>query len=161
MPNLVGRRNHVDVLVRDVLEQRQQVDLLLVVAAERRAGLLADDGDHRLMVELGVVEAVQQVDRTRSRRGEADAHLPRELCVGAGHEGRHLLVSDLDELDAILCPGEGAENAVDAVPWIAVDAPDAPLVEAPDEEVGDELSHRLPRAGPPARPRGRRARPRA
>ena len=50
--HLLGRRRHLHVLVRDVLEQRQQVDLLLVVAAERGARLLADDGDDRLMVQL-------------------------------------------------------------------------------------------------------------
>ena len=146
VPYLVGGRDHVDVLVRDVLEQRQQVDLLLIVAAERRASLLADDGDHRLVVELGVVEAVEQVDRARPRRGEADADLPGELRVAACHEGGHLLVAGLNELDSILCPRECADDAVDPVPRVAVDTANAPFVEAPDQEVGDELSHRLPRS---------------
>jgi hypothetical protein len=57
----VGR--HVHVLVRDVLEERRQVDFLLVIAAERGHRLLADDCDDRLVVELRVVEPVQQVDR--------------------------------------------------------------------------------------------------
>ena len=56
------------VLAGDVLEQRDEIDLLLVVAAERRARLLADDRDHRLVIELGVVEAVEQMDRARARR---------------------------------------------------------------------------------------------
>src|SRR5512132_1735665 len=56
-----------EVLVRDVLEQRVQVDLLLEVAAERHPLLLADDRHHRRAVELGVVEAVEQVDRARAR----------------------------------------------------------------------------------------------
>ena len=67
--------------LRDVLEQRDQVDLLLVVAAERRARLLADDRDDRRVVELRVVEAVQEVDRARPRGGEADADLAGELRV--------------------------------------------------------------------------------
>ena len=71
----VGR--HLAVLVRDVLEQRLQVDLLLVVAAERHARLLADDREHRLVVELRVVEAVQEVDRAGARGREADADLAR------------------------------------------------------------------------------------
>ena len=35
VPDLPGLRGHLHVLVRDVLEQAGQVDLLLVVAAER------------------------------------------------------------------------------------------------------------------------------
>ena len=58
-----------------------QVDLLLVVAAERRARLLADDRDHRLVVELRVVEAVQEVDRAGPAGREADADLAGELRV--------------------------------------------------------------------------------
>ena len=47
-----------------VLEQRLQVHFLLVVRAERRARLLADDGEHRGVIQPRIVEAVQQVDRT-------------------------------------------------------------------------------------------------
>ena len=54
-----------------------QVDLLLVVAAEASAGLLADDRDDRLVVELGVVEAVEQVDRAGAGGRHADAELAR------------------------------------------------------------------------------------
>jgi hypothetical protein len=63
VPHLLGIGDHVHVLVGDVLEEREQVDFLLVVAAERRSCLLADDRDHRLVVELGVVAPVQEVDR--------------------------------------------------------------------------------------------------
>lgn len=52
---------HVHVLAGDVLVQADQIDLLLVVAAEPGPRLLTDDRHHRLMVELGVVEPVQQV----------------------------------------------------------------------------------------------------
>ena len=82
----------------DVLEQRLQIDLLLVAAAERGARLLADDRDDRLMVELRVVEAVQEMDRARAGGRHADADLAGELRVGAGHERGHLLVAHLDEL---------------------------------------------------------------
>ena len=45
-------RRHMDVFAGDVLEQRDQIDLLLVLAAERGARLLTDDGHHRLMIHL-------------------------------------------------------------------------------------------------------------
>ena len=48
-----------EILAGDVLEERVQVDLLLEVAAQRHPLLLADDGDHGRVVELGVVEAVE------------------------------------------------------------------------------------------------------
>ena len=60
---LLGHHAGLDELGGDVLEQRVEVDLLLVVAAQRHALLLADDRDHRLLVELGVVQPVEQVDR--------------------------------------------------------------------------------------------------
>ena len=63
VPNLRRVRRHVHELVRDVLEERRQVHLLLVVAAERGHRLLTDDRDDRLMIELRVVEPVQEVDR--------------------------------------------------------------------------------------------------
>ena len=79
------------------LKRRDEVDLLLVVAAERGARLLADDREHRLVVELRVVEPVQRWIAPGPGGREADAELPGELRVTAGHEGRHLLVADLDE----------------------------------------------------------------
>jgi hypothetical protein len=57
---LGGIGGHVHVLVRHVLEQGDQVDLLLVAAAQRHPVLLADDRHHRLVVELGVVEPLSR-----------------------------------------------------------------------------------------------------
>ena len=124
--HLRGRRRHVNVFTGDILEQADEVDLLLVVAAESRALLLPDDGEHRLVVHLRVVEAVQQVDRARPRDGDADADLARELGMRAGHEGRELLVARLDELHLLVAP-EGTHDAVDAIARIAVDALHTPL----------------------------------
>ena len=99
------------VLVRDVLEEIREVDLLLVAAAERCHGLLADDGDDRLVVELRVVQTVQEVDRAGARGGDADADLAGELRMAAGHERGHLLVANLDELGISVRAVEGAEEA--------------------------------------------------
>ncbi len=52
--------------MRHVLEEADQIDLLLIVAAQGAARLLANQGDHRLMIELGVVQAIQQVDGARA-----------------------------------------------------------------------------------------------
>jgi hypothetical protein len=93
------------------------------------------------VIELGIVEAVEQVDRAGAGGGEADAGLAGELGVRAGHEGRHLFVADLDESHGLVRPVDGAHDSVDAVARIAVDALHAPLAEALDEEVGCGLCH--------------------
>ena len=61
---------------RDVLEQRGEIDFLLIVAAERRARLLADDREHGHVVEPGVVQA-----RHEMRRAGPDVatHTPARL----------------------------------------------------------------------------------
>jgi hypothetical protein len=101
VPHLRRHHRHVHVVAGDVLEQRDQVDLLLVVAAERRARLLADDRHHRLVVELGVVQAVEQVDGARAGGRQAHADLAGELGVRAGHEGGQFLVARLHELRSL------------------------------------------------------------
>jgi hypothetical protein len=136
-------------LARDVAEQPLQIDLLLVVGAERHALLLADDRDHGLVVLGGVVEAVEQVDRARPRGRHADADLAGELRVRARHERGELLVADLDEAELVRCAVERTEEAVDAVAGIPVDRAHAPAVQPLHDEVADGGAH----DGLPSRPR--------
>jgi hypothetical protein len=124
-----------------VLEQDVQVDLLLVVRAEREGLLLADDGHHRLVVELGVVEPVQQMDGARARGRHADPDLAGELGVGAGAERGDLLVPGLDELDLSAVLVEAAEDPVDAVAGIAVHPADTVLVQTLQDVRSDGFRH--------------------
>ena len=94
------------------------------------------------MVEFGVVETVQEVDRARPGSREADADLAGPFRVRAGHERRLLFVPHLHELECILVPLERADDGIDAVPRVAVDAFDAVLGETLEEEVGSLLAHR-------------------
>ena len=73
-----------------------------VKVCEQVVELQAGDGEHRLAVELGVVEAVEQVDAAGPGGGEADAELAGPFGIGAGHEGRRFLVPHLDEADLVL-----------------------------------------------------------
>ncbi len=66
MPQLLRHHGLMDVLVRDVLEERDEVDLLLIGAADRGARGLADDRHDRLMIELGVIQTVEEMDGARS-----------------------------------------------------------------------------------------------
>ena len=63
---LFWRHDRVHIFVSDILEERLQVDLLLVVAAQGRPRLLTDDGDDRLMIELGIVQSIQEMNRAGS-----------------------------------------------------------------------------------------------
>src|SRR4029453_5020173 len=135
---------HADLdVLRDVLEQDREGDLLLVVRAERGALLLAHDRYDRDVVELRVVEAVEEVDRawTRGRNADPERVGAGELRVAARHEGGHLLVAGLDEVGIAVSPVERAEEGVDPVAGVAVDAVDAPLAQALQEIVRDELRH--------------------
>src|SRR5690606_24437546 len=95
----------------------------------------------RLVVELGVVEAVEQVDGAGPRGGEADARPAGELRVRGGGERGQLLVAGLDEPDLVARVVEAAEDAVDAVARVAVDPVDAPFVQAVQDEGSDGLGH--------------------
>jgi hypothetical protein len=53
-----------------------------------------------------------------------------------GHEGRHLLVPDLDELD-LVGPLQGSDHTVDAVTRISVDTANAPGMQAFNDEIAD------------------------
>ena len=136
MAHLRGHGRHVDVLTCDVLEQRKQVDFLLVIAAERSALLLADDRHDGLMIRFSVVESVQKMDRAGAGGREAHTDFSRELRVRARHEGRELFMPRLHELDRV-GPAERTHDAVDAVTGITEHAPHAPGVEALEKEVAD------------------------
>ena len=127
-----------------VLEHRDQVDLLLVMRAKRRARLLAHNGQHRHMIQLGIVKPGQQVRGAGAGGGKAYAQLAGELGVGRGHEGGHFLVPRLHELDVPLTPLQRAQKPVDAVARIAEDAGHAPRLEPLPEEIADCRGHVLP-----------------
>ena len=136
-------RRVVDHLVvdRDVLVEPVEVHFLLVAGAQHRGFLHASDGQHRHVIQLGVVEPVQQVDATWTRRGQADADLPRGLGVGGRHERGRLFVMDQHELDPVLMTAEAFHDAVDAVARKAEDGVHAPVSEPLDQSLGCDLCH--------------------
>ena len=134
---------HMDIFAGNILEEGEQIDLLLILAAKCSARLLSDDGQHRLMVHLRVVEAIQQMDRARPRGGQAYAEIAGEFGVAAGHEGRHFLVPHLDEIELVAGAVEGADEAVDPVTGISKDTPYPPGGEPFPEEVAYCIGHAI------------------
>jgi hypothetical protein len=105
----------------DILEQRWKVDLLLIMAAERGAGLLPGDGEHRHVVEARVIKPGHQMRGAGSGGRDTHAEVAAEFGIGRGHEGGHFLVAGLDEFDLALGAGERSKDAVDAVARVAKD----------------------------------------
>ena len=131
----------MDVFVRDVLEERMKIDLLLVVAADSGSRRLADDGHDGLMVQLRVIEAVEQMNSAGAGSGQADTDLARELGVCARHECGHFFVARLDESKAVAGAIERAEDPVDAIPRIPIDARDTPLGQARNNKISNGRRH--------------------
>jgi hypothetical protein len=139
MPDLAGQHRGLHELRGDILEERLQIDFLLIRAAHGQPRRLPDDGDDRLVIELRVVQPVQQMDRAGAGRGQTDAHVSGELRMRAGHDRGHLFVAHLHEVHVAVRALERAHDSVDAVAGISVDAVNAPFIEALDEKVGDGL----------------------
>mgnify|MGYP000020595415 CR=1 FL=1 len=89
--------HHALAVGSDVHEQLVEGHVLLVVGADQVVPGVAGEGQHGLVVALGVVEAVGQVDAAGARCGQADAEPAGELSVATGGERGRLLVADLDE----------------------------------------------------------------
>ena len=139
---LLGHGEGLDVLVAHVFEQGSQIDLLLVGPAHGRAVGLPDDGQHRHMVQLGVVEAVEKMDGAGPRRGHAHTEVAGELGIAHRLEGGHLLVAGLDELRRGVGLDPRPEYPVDAVPGVGEDLVDAPCLESLQQITRYGLAHR-------------------
>ena len=135
--SLLGRRDHLHVFVRDIVEQRQQIDLLLKVPTQGGTRFLTDDRDDRLMIGFRVVESREEVHGTGARRRETHADFTGELSVAACHERRRLFMAWLNEIDRAFGPRKRANNAVDTITGITEDAPHAPFAKALDQKIAD------------------------
>src|SRR6185437_16691679 len=93
---------------------------------QRGARLLAHDRDHRLVIELGVVQTIQKVDGAGTGSRQAHADLAAELGMRARHERAHLFVPRPDQLELVAGAVQRAHQAIDAVTGITVDASYAP-----------------------------------
>ena len=131
-----------DDVLGHIREKVLEIDLLLIAGAEGFAALLTDNRHHWDVVGLGIVKTRQQVDRARTGRRIAKAHLTGELGVRRSHEGSHLFVAHLHVVHELLGLLQRDIKAADAVARIAVDAAETPLVKSIPDELGYVLRHR-------------------
>ena len=138
----MGGPHHPRVVDGDVLEDLVEVEVLLGEGVDQIVIMMSGDGEHRLAVHLGVIEAVEQVDAARAGGGETDAELARVLGVAARHERGGLLVAHLDEADQLLAFPQRLDDAVDAVPGQPEDGVHPPVDQVLHQNVAPGLRHR-------------------
>src|SRR5437667_9190681 len=76
--------------------------ILLCVGSDEIVELQSSDRQHRLAVELGIVESVQEMDATRARGRKAHADPSCELGIPAGHESSRLFMPHLNKSNLLL-----------------------------------------------------------
>ena len=79
------------------------------------------------MVELGVVQPVQQVDRARPRGRQTDPEPPGRLGITGRHEGGGLFVMHQDEAHLVRMTAQPFHDPVDAVAGKAEDRVNSPF----------------------------------
>ena len=111
----VRRSHHTFVVGCDVDEQLVGLHVLLRMGPDQVVVREAGDGEHRLAIQLGVVQPVEQMDRAWPGGGQADAELARVLRIRARHEGGRFFVANVDEPNPVLVDPKRLHDAVDAV----------------------------------------------
>ena len=97
------------------------------------------------MIHLGVVQAIEQMNRAGPGGCQAHADLAGELRMRTGHEGGHFFMANLHELRLVIRAFEGAHDAVDAVARKSVDSVDAPVQKTLQKKIGNTFTHgRIP-----------------
>src|SRR3954453_10347666 len=97
MTNLRGISRGLDEGAGDIFEEGAQIDFLLIPASRGHLGDVTDDGNHRLVIEAGIVEAIEQMDGAGSLGSETNTRRSGKFGLGARHETRVLFVPDLNE----------------------------------------------------------------
>ncbi len=141
----VRRPHHALVVDRDVLEERQLVDLLLIVRADQIVVGLTGQRDDRNLIQLGIVEPVQKMDRPGTRGRHAAAQPASVLGVGSRHESCRFLVAHLDEADLVRVLAKRFHDSVDAVARQAKDRVDAPTMDRLNQTISGRAHQHLHR----------------
>ena len=69
----MGGAHDAFVVNGDINEQLIQRDILLGVRTNQVVELQASNSQHRLMIELGIIKSVEQMNSTRTRGSQADS----------------------------------------------------------------------------------------
>src|SRR5262249_39624193 len=122
------RRSHDPAVVdADVHEQFIELDVLLGMGMQEVVELQTRDREHRLTIELGIVEAVQQMNAAGTRSRNANPELSSPFRVSARHEGGGFLMSHLYKTNLFLLFAKRLDHTVNAISWDPEDHIDTPV----------------------------------
>src|SRR5438552_1929969 len=76
--------------------------LMMGVGVDQVVVVVAGDGQDRLAVHLGVIQAIEEVDAARAAGSQAATQPAGVLGIAAGHERRRFLVPHLQEANPVL-----------------------------------------------------------
>ena len=93
------------------------------------------------MVELGVIQAVEQMNRAGPAGRDADSDFAGELGKPDRLERGHLLVPGLHELWLIVGTLPGGEQTIDAVPGKTEDLRHTPIPQPGQQDITDSVRH--------------------
>jgi hypothetical protein len=90
-------------------------------------GVVAETG---LNLSSGIVQAIQQVNASGPRGGDADAESAGELRVRTSHKSRRLFMANVDKANPVFLLAESLEDTVDPVSGQTKDGVNSPCDES-------------------------------
>ena len=76
----VRQAHHAGAVDRDVHEDAVEIDILLGVRVDQVVEVMPGDGEHRLAIHLGVVQAIEQMDAAGADVARQTPSLPVNLA---------------------------------------------------------------------------------
>ncbi len=113
----MGRSHNAFVEDSNIHEKFVQRNVLLRERADEVVKLKPGNGQHRLAVELGVVESIQKMNPAGPGSGKTNSKLSCEFRVPACHKGCSLFVPHLDKTNLVLTGAERFHDPVDSIAW--------------------------------------------
>jgi hypothetical protein len=102
---------------------------------------VSGNSQNRMAVAFGIIESIQKMNPTGTRRSHADAETPSVLCITAGGEGRCLFVPNLNKSDFLLVRPQRLEETIYTVTRKSKNGINVPLNEPFDYKVGYCFCH--------------------
>src|SRR6202000_3007903 len=121
-------------------EQFLRMRLLEIAGTDLSRGNLCRDGEDRYPRAMAIEEGGGEMQVAGTATAGADRERAGEMRLGAGGEGGHFLMADMDPLDLALA-AQGIGQAGQAVADDTIDAFDASGGERGGELIGDCLGH--------------------
>src|ERR1700736_260455 len=98
---------------------------------------------NRRSIKLRIIKPVEEVNSTRTRRGEADTQPAGELGVSAGHERGGFFMANLDEAYIVLALPQRLHNPIDPVARNSKYRVHTPIEEAINKNISGGSCHEL------------------